>query len=73
MVVRSTACVTIDGEVKLLTENQSIYVPLGSLHRLENPGLIPSPDDLLKQWDTLTVDEKKLFTRQADVYAAYLA
>jgi mannose-1-phosphate guanylyltransferase / mannose-6-phosphate isomerase len=41
IVVRGTARVTIDGEVKLLTENQSIYVPLGSLHRLENPGLIP--------------------------------
>jgi mannose-1-phosphate guanylyltransferase / mannose-6-phosphate isomerase len=41
IVVRGTARVTIDGEVKLLTENQSIYVPLGALHRLENPGLIP--------------------------------
>jgi mannose-1-phosphate guanylyltransferase / mannose-6-phosphate isomerase len=41
IVVRGTARVTIDGDVKLLTENQSIYVPLGSLHRLENPGLIP--------------------------------
>ena len=27
----------------------------------------------LKRWDTLTADEKKLFIRQADVYAAYLA
>ncbi|ACB95825.1 arylsulfatase [Beijerinckia indica] len=34
--------------------------------------LTPWPDDLLKQWDTLTEDEKKLFIRQADVYAAYL-
>jgi arylsulfatase len=31
------------------------------------------PDNLLKQWDTLSAEEKKLFTRQADVYAAYLA
>src|SRR4029077_16839430 len=30
------------------------------------------PDDLLKKWDTLSADEKKLFIRQADVYAAYL-
>jgi arylsulfatase len=30
------------------------------------------PDEL-KKWDTLTPDEKKLFIRQADVYAAYLA
>ncbi len=41
IVVKGTARVTIEGEVKLLTENQSIYVPLGSMHRLENPGLIP--------------------------------
>lgn len=31
------------------------------------------PDKLLKQWDALSDDEKKLFIRQAEVYAAYLA
>jgi arylsulfatase A-like enzyme len=35
--------------------------------------LTPWPHDLLKNWDDLTPDEKKLFIRQADVYAAYLA
>ena len=35
--------------------------------------LTPWPDDLLKKWDTLTAEEKKLFIRQAEVYAAYLA
>ena len=35
--------------------------------------LTPWPDDLLKQWDTLSADEKKLFIRQVDVFAAYLA
>jgi arylsulfatase len=35
--------------------------------------LTPWPDKLLKQWDALSADEKKLFIRQADVYAAYLA
>lgn len=35
--------------------------------------LTPWPDDLLKTWDKLTEDEKKLFIRQANVYAAYLA
>jgi arylsulfatase A-like enzyme len=35
--------------------------------------LTPWPDDLLKRWDALTPDEKKLFIRQAEVYAAYLA
>lgn len=35
--------------------------------------LTPWPKDLLKEWDTLTPDEQKLFVRQAEVYAAYLA
>lgn len=35
--------------------------------------LTPWPDDLLKQWDQLSDDEKKLFIRQADVFAAYVA
>lgn len=35
--------------------------------------LTPWPDDLLKTWDKLTDEEKKLFIRQANVYAAYLA
>jgi arylsulfatase len=35
--------------------------------------LTPWPDNLLKTWDQLTPDEKKMFIRQADVYAAYLA
>jgi arylsulfatase len=35
--------------------------------------LTPWPDDLLKPWDKLSDDEKKLFIRQVEVYAAYLA
>jgi len=35
--------------------------------------LTPWPDDLLKRWDSLSAEEKKLFIRQANVYAAYLA
>jgi hypothetical protein len=35
--------------------------------------LTPWPDDLLKRWDQLTADEKKMFIRQADVFAAYWA
>ena len=35
--------------------------------------LTPWPDNLLKRWDTVTDEEKKLYIRQADVYAAYLA
>ena len=35
--------------------------------------LTPWPDDLLKRWDQLSNDEKKMFIRQADVFAAYFA
>jgi len=40
VVVRGTARVTIGDTVKMLHENESIYVPSGSRHRLENPGKI---------------------------------
>ncbi len=35
--------------------------------------MTPWPKELLKDWDTLTADEKKMFIRQVDVFAAYLA
>ena len=38
IVVEGTARVTVDDEVRLLTENQSVYIPLGAVHRMENPG-----------------------------------
>ena len=41
IVVSGTAKVTVDNEVKLLTENQSVYIPLGAVHRMENPGRVP--------------------------------
>ena len=41
IVVQGTAKVTVDAEVRLLTENQSIYIPLGAVHRMENPGRVP--------------------------------
>lgn len=40
IVVSGTARVTCDERVFLLTENQSTYIPVGSSHRLENPGTI---------------------------------
>ena len=42
IVVEGTARVTLDGEISLLTENQSIYIPVGARHRIENPGRIPT-------------------------------
>ena len=41
IVVDGTAKVTITNEVKLITEGQSVYVPLGAIHRIENPGKMP--------------------------------
>lgn len=41
VVVKGTAKVTCGEDIRLLTENQSTYIPLGEVHRLENPGQIP--------------------------------
>ena len=41
IVVNGTALVTRDDETTLLRENESIFVPLGCTHRLENPGKMP--------------------------------
>jgi mannose-1-phosphate guanylyltransferase / mannose-6-phosphate isomerase len=41
IVVEGTAKVTVGEEVQLLSENQSVYVPVGAVHRIENPGRIP--------------------------------
>lgn len=41
VIVAGTALVHRDGEDILLRENESVYLPLGSVHRLENPGKIP--------------------------------
>jgi arylsulfatase len=39
----------------------------------KNAKLTPWPKELLKEWDQLTADEKKMFVRQVDVFAAYVA
>jgi len=41
VVVSGTANVTINDKTQMLSENQSIYIPVGSVHALENPGKIP--------------------------------
>lgn len=41
IIVRGTAEVEVDDKTKILTENESIFIPLGSKHRLTNPGKIP--------------------------------
>lgn len=40
VVVRGTAKVTRNEETVLVQENESIYIPLGAVHRLENPGKV---------------------------------
>jgi mannose-1-phosphate guanylyltransferase/mannose-6-phosphate isomerase len=40
VVVRGTARVTLGEEIKIIHENESVYIPIGTKHRLENPGKI---------------------------------
>lgn len=41
VVVSGSAMITINNVSKLYTENESTYIPIGSTHRLENPGKLP--------------------------------
>jgi mannose-6-phosphate isomerase-like protein (cupin superfamily) len=41
IVVKGIADVTCNDQVKRLNENESTYIPLGSVHRLSNPGTTP--------------------------------
>ena len=41
VVVSGTARITVDDKVGVYSENESVYIPLGATHRLENPGRIP--------------------------------
>ncbi|WJY20972.1 mannose-1-phosphate guanylyltransferase/mannose-6-phosphate isomerase [Fontisubflavum oceani] len=66
IVVEGTAKVTIDDEVKLVTENQSVYVPLGAVHRMENPGKVPLTLIEVQTGSYLGEDD---IIRYEDVYA----
>ncbi len=41
VVVRGTAEVTVGEKVQTVHENESVYIPIGAMHRLANPGKIP--------------------------------
>jgi hypothetical protein len=41
VVVKGTAEVTVGNDMRDVHENESIYIPIGSIHRLANPGKIP--------------------------------
>ncbi len=70
IVVEGTARVTVDDTVRLVTENQSVYIPLGATHRMENPGKMPmvlievqtgayvGEDDIVRYEDVYARDEE---------------
>lgn len=66
IVVSGTARVTVDDTVTLVTENQSIYVPLGAVHRMENPGKVPMVLIEVQTGSYLGEDD---IIRYEDVYA----
>jgi len=66
IVVRGTALVTINDEAKLVTENQSVYIPLGAVHRMENPGKV---DMVLIEVQTGSYLGEDDIIRHEDVYA----
>jgi mannose-6-phosphate isomerase-like protein (cupin superfamily) len=66
IVVSGTARVTIGDEVRLVSENQSVYVPLGMKHRLENLGKVPMVLIEVQTGAYLAEDD---ITRYEDVYA----
>ncbi len=66
IVVQGTAKVTVDNEVTLVTENQSVFIPLGSVHRMENPGKL---DMVLIEVQTGSYLGEDDITRYEDVYA----
>lgn len=65
VVVAGTAKVTINDDIKLLAENESVYIPLGATHCLENPGKIPL--DLIEVRSGSYLDEDDV-VRFADEY-----
>lgn len=64
--VEGTAKVTVGSTVKLVTENESVYIPLGTVHRLENPGKVPLT---LVEVQTGTYLGEDDIIRYEDVYA----
>ncbi|MEN3794284.1 mannose-1-phosphate guanylyltransferase/mannose-6-phosphate isomerase [Fulvimarina sp. MAC3] len=66
IVVRGTALVTIDKTVTRMTENEGTYIPLGSVHRLENPGKIDLELIEVQTGSYLGEDD---IVRHEDIYA----
>lgn len=66
IVVAGTAKVTIGENVRLVTENESVYIPLGEVHRMENPGKLPM---VLIEVQTGNYFGEDDIVRYEDVYA----
>ena len=66
IVVSGEAEVTIDSEVKVINENQSVYIPLGAIHRMRNPG--KKPMELIEVQTGTYFGEDDIF-RYDDVYS----
>lgn len=64
VIVSGTAAIELDGEKKLYTENQSIFIPIGGRHLLANPGKIPlilievQTGSYLEENDIVRLDDK---------------
>ena len=65
VVVSGSVRVTNDDNVTLLSENESTYIPVGSKHRLENPGMIPAKIIEVQTGSYLGEDD---IVRYEDVY-----
>lgn len=57
---------TCNDDVRLVTENQSIYIPLGAVHRMENPGKVPM---VLIEVQTGSYVGEDDIVRYEDIYA----
>ena len=66
IVVEGTARVTVNKNVTFLTEGQSVYIPLGAVHRMENPGKVPMV--LIEVQTGVYLGEDDI-TRYQDIYA----
>jgi mannose-1-phosphate guanylyltransferase/mannose-6-phosphate isomerase len=65
VVVSGTARITVDDSVGIYTENESVYIPLGAKHRLENPGRVPL--DLIEVQSGTYLGEDDI-VRYEDIY-----
>lgn len=66
VVVEGSAQVTLDDSVKLISENQSVYIPLGAVHRLVNPGKVAL--NLIEVQSGIYLGEDDII-RYEDIYA----